>query len=283
MVDRIIEFSLKNRLLIIAGFLILIGIGIWAANNTPIDAIPDIGENQTIVFTDWPGRSPKDVEDQITYPLSVNLQGLPGVKTVRSSSAFGFSIIYIIFEDNVDFYWARTRVLERLNLAKTYLPDGVIPVLGPDATGLGQIFWYTVEGEGYDLSELRSIHDWYIRYQLNSVSGVSEVASVGGYIKQYQIDVDPNKLLAYKIKLGQVFNAVKRSNLDVGAKVIEENNMEFIVRGLGFIKNVADIENIVIASHNNVPIYVKNVANVAVGPDFRRGDRKTAAGTSGRG
>jgi Cu(I)/Ag(I) efflux system membrane protein CusA/SilA len=283
MVDKIIEFSLKNRLLIIAGFLILLGIGIWAANNTPIDAIPDIGENQTIVFTDWPGRSPKDVEDQITYPLSVNLQGLPGVKTVRSSSAFGFSIIYIIFEDNVDFYWARTRVLERLNLAKTYLPEGVIPVLGPDATGLGQIFWYTVEGEGYDLSELRSIHDWYIRYQLNSVSGVSEVASVGGYIKQYQIDVDPNKLLAYKIKLGQIFNAVKRSNLDVGAKVIEENNMEFIVRGLGFIKNVADIENIVIASHNDVPIYVKNVANVAVGPDFRRGalDKEGREATGG--
>ncbi|NQT28967.1 MAG: efflux RND transporter permease subunit [Candidatus Saganbacteria bacterium] len=271
MIEKIIEFSLKNRLLLIALFLVLIGVGIWAMNNTPIDAIPDIGENQVIVFTDWPGRSPKDVEDQITYPLSVNLQGLPGVKTVRSSSAFGFSIIYIIFKDNIDFYWARTRVLERLNLAQTYLPYGVTPILGPDATGLGQIFWYTVEGDGYDISELRSIQDWYIRYQLNSVAGVSEVASVGGYIKQYQIDVDPNRLLAFGVKLGDVFNAVKRSNLDVGAKVLEENNMEFIVRGIGFIKNVGDIENIVISSSDGVPVYVKNIANVTIGPDFRRG------------
>jgi len=279
----IIEFCLKNRLLVIAGFLVLIGIGIWAAGNTPIDAIPDIGENQTIVFTDWPGRSPKDVEDQITYPLSGNLQGLPGVKTVRSTSAFGFSIIYIIFDDNVDFYWARTRVLERLNVVQKELPEGVVPVLGPDATGLGQIFWYTVEGKDYDLAELRSIHDWYIRYQLNSVAGVSEVASVGGYIKQYQIDVDPNRLLSYGIKLGEVFNAVKRSNLDVGAKVIEENNMEFIVRGLGFIKNTTDIENIVITSRDDVPIYVKNIAKVTIGPDFRRGalDKEGQEATGG--
>ncbi|MBU0672891.1 MAG: efflux RND transporter permease subunit, partial [Candidatus Margulisbacteria bacterium] len=196
MVDKIIEFSLRNRLLVIAFFLLVIGLGIYGLNRMPVDAIPDIGENQTIVFTDWPGRSPKDVEDQVTYPLSVNLQGLPGVKTVRSTSGFGFSMIYIIFQDKVDFYWGRTRVLERLNLAQAYLPEGVVPMLGPDATGLGQIFWYTVEGEGKDLGELRSIQDWYIRYQLNSVAGVSEVASVGGYIKQYQIDVDPNKLLA---------------------------------------------------------------------------------------
>lgn len=269
--DTFIEFSLKNRLLVIAFFLLMIGAGIWAANNTPIDAIPDIGENQVIVFTDWPGRSPKDVEDQITYPLSVNLQGLPGVKTVRSSSAFGFSIVYIIFKDNIDFYWGRTRVLEKLSLASTYLPGGVTPVLGPDATGLGQVFWYTVEGEGYDLAELRSLHDWYIRYQLNAVSGVSEVASVGGFIKQYQIDVDPNKLLAHKVSLADVYNSVRKSNLDVGAKVIEENDMEFIVRGLGFIKSIADIEDIVITSRDGIPIYVKNIANVTVGPDFRRG------------
>jgi Cu(I)/Ag(I) efflux system membrane protein CusA/SilA len=271
MIDKIIEFSLKNRLLLIAFFLFLIGLGIWASGNTPIDAIPDIGENQVIVFTDWPGRSPKDVEDQITYPLSVNLQGLPGVKTVRSTSAFGFSIIYIIFKDNVEFYWARTRVLERLNLAQTYLPPEVTPVLGPDATGLGQIFWYTVEGKGYDLAQLRSIHDWYIRYQLNSVAGVSEVASVGGFIKQYQIDVDPNRLLAYGVNLGQIFNAVKRSNIDVGAKVVEENNMEFIVRGVGFIKTISDIENISVVQRDGTPVYIKNLANVAVGPDFRRG------------
>ena len=190
MINRLIEFSLKNRFLIVLAYLLLAGWSYWALLSTPIDAIPDLSENQVIVFTDWPGRSPQEVEDQITYPLTVNLQGLPGVRTVRSSSAFGFSMVNIIFEDSIDVYFARTRVLERLNLASSFLPAGVVPTLGPDATGVGQVFWYTVEGP-YDPATLRSLQDWFIRYQLNSVPGVAEVASIGGFVRQYQVDVDP--------------------------------------------------------------------------------------------
>ena len=239
--------------------------------NIPIDAIPDIGEKQVIVYTDWPGRSAQDIEDQVTYPLSVALRGVPGVKTTRASSAFGFSEVYLIFQDNVDYYWARSRVLEKLNLVSGRLPMGVMPVLGPDATGLGQVFWYTVEGEGYTLEKLRSLQDWFIRYQLNSVKGVSEVASIGGFVKQYQIDIDPNKLFAYDVMLDDVLKAVKDSNIDVGAKVIESAGMEFIIRGLGFIKSTEDIENTVIKYSNNTPVYIKNVAVVQLGPEFRRG------------
>lgn len=239
--------------------------------NIPIDAIPDIGEKQVVVYTDWPGRSAQDIEDQVTYPLSVALRGVPGVKTTRASSAFGFSEVYLIFHDNVDYYWARSRVLEKLNLVSGRLPMGVMPVLGPDATGLGQVFWYTVEGEGYTLEKLRSLQDWFIRYQLNSVEGVSEVASVGGFVKQYQVDIDPNKLIAYDVMLDDVLKAVKDSNIDVGAKVIESAGMEFIIRGLGFIKSIEDIENTVIKYSNNTPVYIKNVAVVQLGPEFRRG------------
>lgn len=239
--------------------------------NIPIDAIPDIGEKQVIVYTDWPGRSAQDIEDQVTYPLSVALRGVPGVKTTRASSAFGFSEVYLIFQDNVDYYWARSRVLEKLNIVSGKLPAGVMPVLGPDATGLGQVFWYTVEGEGHTLEQLRSMQDWFIRYQLNSVKGVSEVASIGGFVKQYQIDIDPNKLLAYGVMLDDVLKAVKDSNIDVGAKVIESAGMEFIIRGLGFIKSIEDIENTVIKYSNNTPVYIKNVAVVQLGPEFRRG------------
>ena len=270
MINKLIETCLENRFLVVLFFLFVIGVGVWALYRTPVDAIPDIGENQVIVFTDWPGRSPKDVEDQITYPLSTNLMGLPGVKTVRSTSGFGWSMVYVNFEDHVDFYWARTRVLEKMSLAIPLMPEGVVPVLGPDATGLGQVFWYTVEGEGYDLGELRSIQDWFIRYQLQAIPGVSEVAGVGGFVKQYQIDVDPNKLLAYNIKLGEVFNSVRSSNVDVGAKVLEENRMEFIIRGVGFIKSVEDVEDIVLGAREGIPIYVKNIATVQLGPDFRR-------------
>ncbi|MGR3294894.1 MAG: efflux RND transporter permease subunit, partial [Candidatus Bathyanammoxibius sp.] len=211
------------------------------------------------------------VEDQITYPLSVQLQGLAGVKTVRSTSDFGFSVVNIIFEDNVGYYFARERILERLSLAASFLPPGVVPYLAPDETALGQIFWYTVEGEGYDLGELRAIQDWYVRYQLNAVPGVAEVASIGGYVKEYQIDVDPNKLIAHNIPLSDVFNHVMASNKTVGAKVIEQNDMEYLVRGLGWIESLEDIENIVVASKEGVPIFVKNVATVQVGPAFRRG------------
>src|SRR3989442_819919 len=270
MINRIIEFSLKNRFIIVAAYLLLAGWGYWALLKTPIDAIPDLSENQVIVFTDWPGRSPQEVEDQITYPLTVNLQGLPSVKTVRSSSAFGFSMINIIFEDDVDVYFSRTRVLERLNLASSLLPTGVVPTLGPDATGVGQVFWYTVEGPT-DPGTLRSIQDWFIRYQLNSVPGVAEVASIGGFVRQYQIDVDPGKLRSFNIPLHTVFEAVQRSNNNVGAKVVEANHIEYVVRGLGLIESVKDIEDIVLTSMNGTRVYVRNVAVVQLGPEFRRG------------
>src|SRR5947209_4291283 len=270
MINKLIEFSSKNRFLIILAYILLAGWGYWALLKTPIDAIPDLSENQVIVFTDWAGRSPQEVEDQITYPLTVNLQGLPSVKTVRSSSAFGFSMINIIFEDDVDVYFARTRVLERLNLASSFLPAGVVPTLGPDATGVGQVFWYTVDGP-YDPGTLRSLQDWFIRYQLNSVPGVAEVASIGGFVRQYQIDIDPAKLRAFNVPMRTVFEAVQRSNNNVGAKVVEANNMEYVVRGLGLIESSKDIEDIVLSSMNGTPIYVRNVAAVQLGPEFRRG------------
>ena len=221
MISKLIEISLRNRFLVVAFFLGIAGWGYWALLHTPIDAIPDLSENQVIVFTDWTGRSPQEVEDQVTYPLTVNLQGLPGVKAVRSFSNFGFSMIFVIFEDDVDLYFARTRILERLNLVAKSL--GVIPTLGPDATGVGHVFWYTVEGEGHDLRELRTLQDWFVRYQLNSVPGVAEVASVGGEVQQYQIDVDPNRLRTYNLPLSAVVDAVMRSNSNVGGNVLEAN------------------------------------------------------------
>jgi len=271
MINKIIEGCLKNRFLVIAVFVLIIIWGYSSMMNTPVDAIPDIGELQVIVYADWPGRSPQDIEDQVIYPLTTGLMGTPGVKVVRSTSAFGFGLVSLIFKEGTDYYWARTRVLERLDFAKRNVPKDATVTLGPDATALGQIFWYTVEGGGYDLAELRSIQDWYIRYQLTSVPGVSEVASVGGYVKQYQIDIDPNKLRAYGIDLHKVISAVENSNVDVGAKVFEEGGVEFIVRGIGFIKNVSDIENIVIGEKEGTPIYIKNIAKVTIGPEFRRG------------
>ncbi len=270
MINRLIEFSLKNRFLILLAYALLAAWGYWALLGAPIDAIPDLSENQVIVFTDWAGRSPQEVEDQITYPLTVNLQGLPSVRTVRSSSAFGFSMINIIFEDAVDVYFARTRVLERLNLASSFLPAGVVPTLGPDATGVGQVFWYTVEGP-HDPGTLRSVQDWFVRYQLNSVPGVAEVASIGGFVRQYQIDVDPLKLRAFNIPIRAVFEAVERSNNNVGAKVFEANDMEYVVRGIGLIASIKDIEDVVLTSVNGTPVYVRNVAAVQLGPEFRRG------------
>lgn len=281
MINRMLESSMKNRWLIVAAYLAFAAAGYWAMLRTPIDAIPDLSENQVIVFTDWPGRSPQEVEDQITYPLTVNLQGLAGVKTVRSSSAFGISMVNVVFDDNVDVYFARTRVLERLNLASSFLPSGVTPTLGPDATGVGQVFWYTVEGP-YDSGTLHSIQDWFIKYQLNSVPGVAEVASVGGYVRQYQIELDPVKLRAYNIPLRDVIMAVERSNNNVGAKVVEVSDSEYMVRGLGLIHNLSDIENISLGAANGTPVYLRNVAAVQLGPEFRRGvldkDGKEAVG-----
>jgi len=270
MIQRMIEFSLKNRGLVLLAYLVLAAWGYWALLRTPIDAIPDLSENQVIVFTDWAGRSPQEVEDQITYPLTVNLQGLAGIKTVRSSSAFGFSMINLIFEDNVDLYFARGRVLEKLNLSSGILPEGVTPVLGPDATGVGQVYWYTVDGP-YDPGTLHSLQHWFIRYQLNSVPGVAEVGTIGGFFREYQVDVDPAKLRAYNIPLRMVFESIQRSNTNVGAKVMEVNDTEMAVRGIGLIRSIADIENIVLTASNGTPVYLRNVANVHFGPDFRRG------------
>jgi len=272
MIEKIIEFSIRNRFVVI---LLSLGVVVWGVHaviNTPVDAIPDLSENQVIVFTDWMGRSPKEIEDQITYPLSVNLQGLAGVKAVRSSSEFNFSMINIIFEDKIDFYFARQRVLERLTLASTFLPPGVVPYLAPDATALGQIFWYTVEGEGQDLGRLRAIQDWYVRYQLNSVPGVAQVASAGGFPIEYQIDVDPNNLRAYNVTLGELFSAVAQSNSAVGGKVIQKGNAEYIVRGVGWIENTADIEKTVVKAdpEKGTPIYVSNLGTVSQGAEFRR-------------
>ncbi|MGH7391812.1 MAG: efflux RND transporter permease subunit [Candidatus Rokuibacteriota bacterium] len=269
MIDRLIELSLRNRFLVIALFLLVGGWGYWALLTTPIDAIPDLSDNQVIVFTDWTGRSPQEVEDQITYPLTVSLQGLPGVRVVRSSSAFGFSMINVIFEDSVDLYFARSRVLERLQLLAKSLPPGVVPTLGPDATGVGHVFWYTVEGRGYSLRDLRSIQDWFIRYQLNAVPGVAEVASVGGLVRQYQIDVDPARLRAYKIPLSAVIDAVTKSNRNVGGNVVEAAGTWTVVRGLGLIESVRDIEQIVVGAEHGVPLFVRQVAEVKIGDAFR--------------
>jgi Cu(I)/Ag(I) efflux system membrane protein CusA/SilA len=289
--DKVIRFCLENKLVVWLVLLALIGWGILVApfdweldflprTPVPVDAIPDIGENQQIVFTEWPGRSPQDVEDQITYPLTVSLLGIPGVKTIRSQSMFGFSSIYVIFNEDVEFYWSRSRVLEKLNsLPSGTVPEGVQPVLGPDATAVGQIFWYTLEGRdkdgdptgGWDLDELRSIQDWYVRYALTSAKGISEVASIGGFVKEYQIDVDPDAMRAFGVGLDEIFNAVKASNVDVGARTIEINKVEYVIRGLGFIKGLSDIEKTVIKVSDNVPVYIKDVANISFGPALRRG------------
>jgi Cu(I)/Ag(I) efflux system membrane protein CusA/SilA len=271
MINWLIDWSIRNRVIVIAIYIAIAAAGYWAVLRTPIDAIPDLSDNQVIVFTDWAGRSPKEVEDQITYPLVTNLQGLPGVRTVRASSAFSFSMVNVIFEDDVELYWARTRILERLNLVQRQLPEGVTPTLGPDASGLGQVFWYTLESETMSLRDLRTLQDWFVRYQLSSTPGIAEVASVGGYVQQYQIDVDPNKLRAYSLPLSGVLEAVERSNNNVGGNVVEQAGEWAVVRGIGLIESVADVENIVISSSNGTPIYVKNVAEVKLGNAFRTG------------
>ncbi|WP_054700592.1 efflux RND transporter permease subunit [Desulfosarcina cetonica] len=283
---RIIDVCLHNRMIVALITLILVGWGVVVApfdwkidwlwrDPVPVDAIPDIGENQQIVFTEWPGRSPQDVEDQVTYPLSVALLGVPGVKTLRSYSMFGFSLVYLIFDDGADFYWSRSRVLERLNtLPAGELPEGVKPTLGPDATALGQVFWYTLEGRdtqgntvgGWDLHELRTIQDWYVRYALRGVPGVSEVASVGGFVQEYQIDVDPDRMRYRNVRLEEVVDAVRKANVDVGARTIEVNKVEYVIRGLGFVKTLEDIQNSFIKMENGVPVLVGHVANVTLGP-----------------
>ena len=269
MISGLIEYSIRHRFIVILLTAMVAMWGVYALLKTPVDAIPDLSENQVIVFTDWMGRSPQEIDDQITYPLSVNLQGLAGVKAVRATSEFNFSMITIIFDEATDFYFARTRVQERLNTAATYLPAGVVPYLAPDATALGQVFWYTVEGDGYSPADLRTIQDWYVRYQLY-VPGVAQVASVGGFVREYQIDVDPTKLRAYNLPLGAVYDAVARANLAVGGKVFYESQAEYLVRGLGWIRGTRDLENIVVAERQGVPVRVTDLATVQLGPEFRR-------------
>ncbi|MFN0206896.1 MAG: efflux RND transporter permease subunit [Planctomycetota bacterium] len=271
MIARIIRFCLEAPaivFLVVAG---LVGGGIFAIQQIPVDAIPDIGEKQIIVYADWPGRSPQNVEDQVTYPLTAGLTGTPGVKTIRSMSGFGFAMVFLVFDDAADYYWCRSRVLERLSVAQANIPEGVEARLGPDATALGQVYMYTIEGEGFDLAELRTIQDWYIRYSLQSVEGVSEVASAGGYLKQYQIDVDPIRMRAANIHFADIDRAVRGTNLDTGAKAIENNGVETFMRGSGFIKSEKDLEETVVRETGGVPLKVKDVATVQFGPDFRRG------------
>jgi copper/silver efflux system protein len=303
MLNRIIRFSLENKLVVFLALGLILGWGVLVApfdwnlgslprNPVPVDAIPDIGENQQIVFTDWAGRSPQDVEDQITYPLTVALLGIPGVKTIRSYSFFGFSTVYVIFNEDIEFYWSRSRLLEKLNsLPSGTLPKGVTARLGPDATALGQVFWYTLEGRdqegnpaaGWGLDELRSIQDWTVRYALQSAEGVAEVASIGGYVKEYQVDADPDLLRHYDVTLAQLIQAVKMSNLDIGARTIEVNKTEQVIRAVGFIKDISDLEQAVVAVRNNVPVLVDHVANVSLGPALRRGalDKEGAEAVGG--
>ncbi len=291
MLNKGIKFLIENKLVAVILLLLFLvwgmvhspfdfGNELFPKNPVSVDAIPDIGENQQIVYTQWEGQSPQDIEDQITYPLTAHLLGVPGVKTIRSSSMFSFSSIYVIFEEDVEFYWSRSRLLEKLNaLPNNLLPNGVQPTLGPDATALGQIFWYTLEGRdkngkvtgGWDLHEIRSIQDFYVKNALASAKGVSEVASIGGYIQEYQIDVDPELMRQYDVSLSEVVEAVKESNKDVGAKTLEINQAEYFVRGLGYVKSIKDIEESEVRTTDFTPIRIKDIARVTLGPAERRG------------
>ncbi|QEC78811.1 efflux RND transporter permease subunit [Mucilaginibacter ginsenosidivorax] len=271
MINQLISLSLKNRYIVLFIALALFAWGAYAVNENPIDAIPDLSDNQVIVFTEWQGRSPQIMEDQVTYPLVSNLQGIPKVKAIRATSMFGMSFVYIVFEDKADVYWARSRVLERLNYAQRLLPQGITPTLGPDGTGVGHILWYTLDAKGIDLGEQRALQDWYVKLGLQTVPGVSEVASFGGFEKQYQISIDPHKLNYYNVPLSQVLKAVKSNNNDVGGRKFEMNGTGYIVRGLGYIKSLADVENIAVGVIKTIPVRVKDIATVQMGGDERLG------------
>jgi Cu(I)/Ag(I) efflux system membrane protein CusA/SilA len=271
MVRKLIEFALHNRLavLILAAGL-FIG-GIYSLKQNPIDAIPDLSENQVIVFTEWMGRSPQIIEDQVTFPLVSNLQGIPKVKNIRATSMFGMSFVYMIFDDDADIYWARTRVLERLNYAQRLLPQGISPTLGPDGTGVGHVFWYFLDAKKMDLGEQRALQDWYIKFGLQTVPGVAEIASFGGFEKQYQLVIDPLKLQYYNVSLMDVMNKIRSNNNDVGGRKFEMSDMSYIIRGLGYIKGRDDIENIALTNYNGIPVRIKDVGTVQLGGDERLG------------
>ena len=271
MVQKLIELALRNRLIVLLFAGGLFAYGLYSVKQNPIDAIPDLSENQVIVFTEWMGRSPQVMEDQVTYPLVSNLQGIPKIKNIRGTSMFGMSFEYVNFEDDVDVYWARTRVLERLNYAQRLLPQGITPSLGPDGTGVGHIFWYHLDAPKMDLGEQRALHDWYIKFALQTVPGVAEVASFGVFEKQYQLVVDPVKLQFYNISLMDVMNKVKANNNDVGGRKFEMANMAYIIRGLGYIKSKEDVENIALGNYNGIPVRVKDIGSVQMGGDLRLG------------
>ena len=273
MLEKIIEYSVRNRFIIILAVVFLMGWGIYSLSSIPVDAIPDLSDVQVIIYTKYDGQSPKIVEDQVTYPLTTSLVSVPGSKVVRGYSFFGYSLVYVIFEDGTDIYWARSRVLEYLNYAQKRLPPEVIPTLGPDATGIGWVYEYTLSSPKRSLADLRSYQDWYLKYQLSTVAGVSEVASVGGFVKQYQVTVDPAKLLAYNIPLNMIDMALKKSNNDAGGEVIEMGESEFMIRGLGYIRSLQDVENIpvMVDKNTNTPVYIRDIADVAYGPEMRRG------------
>jgi CzcA family heavy metal efflux pump len=271
MVHKLIEWSLRNRFIVLA---LSIGLFVWGAfsvQKNPIDAIPDLSENQVIVFTEWMGRSPQLVEDQVTYPLVTNLQGLPKIKYVRGSSMFGMSFIYIIFEDDVDVYWARARVLERLSTVSNTLPTGVTPTLGPDGTGVGHILWYTLDAPNMDLGEQRALQDWYVKFALQNVPGVSEIASFGGFQKQYQVNIDPNKLLYYKLSVSEVISAIRTNNNESGGRKLEMSDIGYIVKTTGYLKSIEEIESIPVKSQNGIPVLISDVANVQMSGETRLG------------
>ena len=271
MIENLISFSLRNRILVLMISVILFGWGVYSVRTSKIDAIPDLSENQVIVFTEWMGRSPQIIEDQITYPLVTNMQGIPQVQYVRASSMFGMSFIYVIFEDDVDVYWARSRVLERLNSLGNALPEGVTPTMGPDGTGVGHVLWYTLEAPGMDLGEQRAIQDWYVKFALQNVKGVSEIASFGGFQKQYEITIDPNKLIYYKLTVPQIMAAVNSNNNEAGGRKFEMNGVGYIIKTTGYIQSLEQVENIAIQTNNSIPVRIKDIAAVQMTGESRLG------------
>ncbi|OAQ42294.1 metal transporter [Pedobacter psychrophilus] len=271
MIEKLISVSLRNRFVVLLLAAIIFGFGIFAIQNNKIDAIPDLSENQVIVFTEWQGRSPQIIEDQVTYPLVTGLQGIPNVKYVRANSMFGMSFIYIIFKDGVDTYWARSRVLEKLSTVNASLPNGITPTLGPDGTGVGHVLWYTLETDGMDLGEQRATQDWYVKFALQNVEGVSEIASFGGFQKQYQITIDPNKLNYYKVGIKEVMDAVNSNNNEAGGRKFELSDMGYIIKTSGYLKSIQEIENIAIETKNSIPVRIKDVSQVQMAGEARLG------------
>ena len=271
MIEKIVSWSIRNRFFVWIGIIMIVIGGYYSIRQTPVDALPDLSENQVIIFTEYMGRNPRIMEDQITYPLVSNLQGIPKIKSIRAGSMFGMSFIFVVFKDDVDVYWARTRVLERLNYAQKFLPPGVTPSLGPDGTGLGHVFWYTLDGKGYNLGELRALQDWYVKFALQNVEGVSEVASFGGFQKRYEVTIDPHKLVYYGIPLMDVTRAIAANNKDVGGSLYEMNATGYLIRGLGYITDLDDIRQIPVGTYKSIPVTLNDIADVQMSPDLRLG------------